>query len=284
MYAQVRGTRLYFDVEGAGLVPYKGELREQPVLFALHGGPGGDHSGFKPLLSALGDKAQIVYLDYRGSGRSERGPRDPYSLENNVEDLEMLRRHLGLDKIGLLGVSYGGMVALSYAARYGEHLSHLIPVVTTPSYRFLARAQEILAERGTAEQRAAAEPLWSGAFTSDEQLREYFEVLGPLYSLTFDLQKFREQRRIRNHEALNEGFAGFLRSYDVTDALPRIGARTLVIGGRHDWICPPEFSVEIAAGIPGADLRIFEHSGHSVMSDEPDAFVDVLRGFLTYTA
>ncbi len=284
MYAKVRGTSLYFDVEGSGLVHYKGEMRDQPVLFALHGGPGSEHCAFKPVLSALADKAQIVYLDHRGSGRSARGPRETYTLENNVEDLEAMRLHLGLNKIGLLGVSYGGMVALSYAARYGRHLSHLIAVATTPSHRFLPRAREILAERGTPEQRAAAEPLWSGAFESEDQLREYFEVLGPLYSRTFDLQKSRERRRILNPDALNEGFGGFLRTYDVTGDLHRITAPTLVIGARHDWICAPEFSAEIARGIPGADLRIFEHSGHSVLSDEPEAFTDVVRGFLTYTS
>ncbi|MEO5878376.1 MAG: alpha/beta fold hydrolase [Streptosporangiaceae bacterium] len=283
MYANVRDTTLYFDIEGAGLVPYQGEMREQPVLFALHGGPGGDHGGFKPALSALTDRAQIIYLDNRGCGRSARGARDTYTLDNNVEDLEAMRRHLGLDKIGLLGASYGGMVALSYAARYPRNLSHLILVATTPSRRFLPRAQEILAERGTPEQQAAAEPLWSGTFESEEQLREYFEVLGPLYARTYDLEKSRKRPRIHNPEVLNEGFAGFLRSYDVTDDLHRITAPTLVIGARHDWICAPEFSVEIAHGIPGADLRIFEHSGHSVFSDEPDAFTDVVRGFLTYT-
>ncbi|GAA3206128.1 alpha/beta fold hydrolase [Actinocorallia longicatena] len=284
MFAKVRDTTLFFDVEGAGHVPCRGGMREQPVVFALHGGPGGEHGGFKPVLSGLADKAQIVYLDHRGSGRSARGPRESYTLENNVEDIEALRRHLGLDRIGLLGASYGGMVALSYAARYGEHLSHLIPVVTTASHRFLPRAREILAERGTPEQRAAAEPLWSGTFEREEQLRAYFEVLGPLYSLTFDLEKSRERPKILSPDALNEGFAGFLRTYDVTGDLHRIDVPTLVIGARHDWICAPEFSAEIADGIPAADLRIFEHSGHSVLSDEPEAFVDVVRGFLTYTS
>ncbi|MDX6742226.1 alpha/beta fold hydrolase [Actinocorallia sp. A-T 12471] len=282
MYARVRDTNLYFDVEGAGLVHYKGTWREKPVIVALHGGPGGEHSAYKPVLSGLADKAQIIYLDHRGSGRSARGPRESYTLENNVEDLEALRLHLGLEKIALLGASYGGMVALSYAVRYGENLSHLVAVATTPSHRFLPRAQEILAERGTPEQRAAAEPLWTGTFGSEDQLREYFEILGPLYSRTYDLAEARKKRRILSPDALNEGFAGFLRAYDVSADLPRITVPTLVLGARHDWICAPEFSVEIARGIPGADLRIFEESGHSILSDEPEAFLDAVRGFLTY--
>ena len=66
------------------------------------------------------------------------------------------------------------------------------------------------------------------------------------------------------------------------DELHKITAPTLVIGARHDWICAPEFSEEIASKIPNADLRMFERSGHSVITDENKAFLDVVRGFITY--
>jgi len=283
MRAKVRDTELYFDVEGSALVPDGVEMREKPVLFVVPGGPGGDHSGFKPSFSALTDKAQLVYLDHRGTGRSAPGPRETYTLDDHVEDLEALRQHLGLDRIGLLGVSYGGMVALAYATRYDHNLSHLILVVTAPDHRFIDRAQAILAERGTPEQQKTAERLWAGEFESAEQMREYFEVLGPMYSRTFDLSKERERRCIFSPDAINAAYGGFLRSYDVRDELHKITAPTLVIGARHDWITAPEFSTEIAQRIPGSDLRIFENSGHNVYTDECDAFIDVVRGFLTYT-
>ncbi len=101
---------------------------EKPVAFVIHGGPGSDHSYYKPWLSPLTDVMQLVYIDHRGQGRSARGPRETYTLENNVEDLEALRDYLGLDKIVLLGASYGGMVALSYAVRYPENVSHLLAI------------------------------------------------------------------------------------------------------------------------------------------------------------
>ncbi len=284
MRARVRGTELFFDVEGAMLVHEGSAVREKPVVVALHGGPGGDHLGFRPALSPLADKAQIVYWDYRGSGRSARGARATYTHENNVEDLEALRRYLGLGRIVLLGVSYGGMVALSYAARYPRNVSHLIAVATVPSHRFLERARQILAERGTPEQQAIAVRLFDGNFENNDQLLEYRLVLGPLYALTFDPDRARERNRlsIPSYEASNEGFGGFLRTYDVTDQLDTISAPTLVVGARHDWICAPEFSEEIARRIPNADLRIFENSGHQILVDELPAFIDVVRGFLTY--
>jgi proline iminopeptidase len=145
--ARVRDTEIYFDIEGAGLVPDGNRMVERPVVFLVHGGPGGDHTGHKPAMSPLADRVQLVYFDHRGQGRSARGPRETYSLDNNVEDMEALRQHLGLDKIVVLGTSYGGMVALAYAVRYPQHLSHLIAVVTAPNHRFFARAKQILAER-----------------------------------------------------------------------------------------------------------------------------------------
>jgi proline iminopeptidase len=266
------------------LVPDGPRMVEKPVAFVIHGGPGGDHSYYKPWLSPLADKMQLVYIDHRGQGRSARGPRETYTLDNNVEDLEALRDYLGLDKIVLLGASYGGMVALSYAVRYPENVSHLLAIVTVPDARFLDRAKEILSERGTDEQQAVAEKLWAGSFADDEELRHYFDVMEPMYSLTHDPEKDNDARArsIYSADAINEGFGGFLRSYDVGDQLHKITAPTLVIGARHDWICAPEFSEEIASKIPNADLRMFEQSGHSVITDENKAFLDVVRGFITY--
>jgi proline iminopeptidase len=173
MRARVRDTEIFFDVEGAALVPDGTRMVERPIAFLLHGGPGGDHSGFKPAFSPLAERMQLIYVDHRGQGRSARGPQESYTLDNNVEDLEALRQYLGLGQVAVIGVSYGGMVALAYASRYPESVSHLIAVVTAPSYEFLARAQQIVAERGTDEQRAMADILWAGAFESDEQLLHY---------------------------------------------------------------------------------------------------------------
>src|SRR5919206_4384951 len=130
MRAKLRDTEIFFDVEGAGLVPDGAAMRERPVAFAVHGGPGGDHSGFKPGCSALAEHMQVVYFDHRGQGRSARGDPARWTLDENVEDMEALRRHLGLGPIVSIGTSYGGMVAMAHAARYPGAVSHLILLVT----------------------------------------------------------------------------------------------------------------------------------------------------------
>ncbi|MCA9858705.1 MAG: alpha/beta fold hydrolase [Thermomicrobiales bacterium] len=284
MKARIRGTEIWFDVDGAGLVPDGPRMVEKPVAFVLHGGPGGDHSYYKPALDPLTDKMQLVYIDHRGQGRSGRGDRSTYTLENNVEDLEALRDYLGLDKIVLLGASYGGMVALSYAVRYPQNVSHLIALVTSAHAGTLERAKEILAERGTEEQKRVCEALWDGNFQTEEELIHYFDVMEPMYSYSWkpDMPKDGLERGIYSIDAINEGFSGFLRTYDLRDQLHKITCPTLVVGARHDWICAPEFSEEIASLIPHADLRIFERSGHEVIYDEQNELFDVVRGFMTY--
>jgi proline iminopeptidase len=284
MRARVRDTELFFDIEGVGLQAEDDRMVERPVAFLIHGGPGGDHSGFKATLAPLADRMQLVYFDHRGQGRSARGNPDTYHMDNYVEDMEALRQHLGLDKIVVLGVSFGGMVALSYAVRYQQHVSHLIAVVTTPHKGYVKRAREIIAERGTAEQQEIVTRALAGGFTDEEDMKTFFDIMGPMYSRTWNAEKARERRNwgIVSPESSNVWHSRFVEQYDVTDQLATIAVPTLVIGARHDWICAPEFSELIAERIPHADLRIFENSGHSVSADEPQRFLDVVRGFLPY--
>ena len=286
MLANVRGANIYFDVDGAGLVPDGEEMRQRPVLLLLHGGPGGDHTSYKTQLAPLRDVAQLVYVDHRGSGRS--GPCDPQTctLEENIADVDALREYLGLERISVLGSSYGGMVAMGYAIRYGQRLANLVLSATAPSHRFLADAQRIVAERGTAEHQRVCRWLWEGSFESLDQLYEYYRAMGPMYSTQFSLEEFEETwgRGQRNFEQLNYGFGSFLREFDFTPELHQIACPTLVLAGAHDWICPPQHSREIAERIPRAHLKVFAHSSHALAADEPEAYLAALRGFLTYAA
>ncbi len=182
MFAAVRDTRIYFDVEGSGLVPDGPNMRERPVAMVIHGGPGSDHSGFKPGFTPLAARLQLVYFDHRGQGRSDRGDPATYTLDENVEDMEALRRHLGLGPVVSIGTSYGGMVAMAHAARYPASVSHLVLIVTAAHAGFIQRARAIIRERGTAEQQAVCEKLWAGETWSVEEMRHFYAVMGPMYA------------------------------------------------------------------------------------------------------
>jgi proline iminopeptidase len=284
MLAKVRNTEIFFDIDGAGFVPDGDRMVERPVLFLLHGGPGGDHAGFKTSSAALRDVAQLVYVDHRGCGRSSPGDPAGYTLDNNVADLDALREYLGLDRICVLGSSYGGMVAQGYALRYPERLANLALVCTAPSYRFIEDARRHVATRGTPDQIRVCQRLWDGNFESLAQLREFYEIMGPMYSTKYKPDEFEAgwKRGLRSFVALNRGFGDFLRTFDFTERLHEIGCPTLVLAAAHDWICPPRHSQCMAERIPRAHLKIFANSGHMLASDENAAYLQAVRGFLTY--
>lgn len=286
MRAPIRGTEIYFDIDGAALVPDGPNMRERPTAFLIHGGPGGDHTVYKARWAALAEKMQLVYFDHRGQGRSGRGDPEKYTLEENVEDMEALRRYLGLEQIVSIGASYGGKVAMAHAARYPNVVSHLILVGTVAHSGYVDRAKEIIARRGTAEQIALCDDVFAGRIDTPEKLRHYNSVMGPLFSHKHESAQSNLglNRTILTTEPLNRahGPGGFLRSFDLRPELGAITAPTLILAGRHDWICAPEFSEEIHQLIPGSDLRIFEESGHTIASDEPQQFLDAVAGFLVY--
>jgi proline iminopeptidase len=286
MLATIRDTSLYFDIDGVGLQLEGAKQLERPTAFLVHGGPGIDHTSGKARYGRLREKMQLVYFDHRGQGRSGRGDPAKYTLDENVEDMEGLRRHLGLERIVSLGTSYGGMVAMAHAARYPRSVSHLILVATAAHGGFIAAAAKIVRERGTAEQIAQFEDVRAGRIDTAQKMRRYFEVMGSLYTRSHDpgLSAAALEQAILAPQALNRalGPEGFLTRFDLRPELGKIRAPTLILSGRYDWICPPEFALEMHELIANSDLRIFEESAHSIAGDEPQKLLDAVAGFLVY--
>lgn len=281
MYAHINGTRIFFDVEGVGVTFEDDEVIEKEACFILHGGPGSNHLAYKNALTPLTKFLQLVYVDNRGSGFSDDCHEDYYTLDQNVEDLEALRQHLGLDKICLFGHSYGGMVAMTYALKYPQHTKALILVTTSPHHSFIDDAKKELLERGTPKQQAIAEHVWNGSFETEEQHIKFQQLLAPLYSMTYDDRQPKSKRKGKySFTALNKGFGGFLREYDVTEGIKSLHVPTLVIGGRHDWITPVAHSYWIHELMPASELVILENSAHSVLSDEREKFLEVVLSFI----
>lgn len=291
MLAAIRDTQIFFEVVGAGLQPdIQGEalVHQRPVVFLPHGGPGADHMFFRPSMDVISEYAQLVYWDHRGQGRSARGDVSKYVIDENVEDMEALRIHLGIEKIVSFGTSYGGMVAMAHAARYPHSVAKLLLVVTAAQSGFIKRAQEIVTARGLLPEKEITQKLWAGELDSEEAMRDYFRGTWSLYSTTFDESKRAKNenallRSILSPDALNKAFApgGFLHSFDLRPELSAIKVPTLILAGRHDWICAPEFSEEIHSLIPGSKLKIFEKSSHSLRGDEPEEFFSTIQEFIT---
>jgi pimeloyl-ACP methyl ester carboxylesterase len=101
MKIPVKGINLFFDTEGASLRTTGNTIREVPTVILLHGGPGADHPIYKPDFTALSDVAQVIFLDHRGTGRSDDGPPELWTLAQWADDLVAFCDALGIVKPGV---------------------------------------------------------------------------------------------------------------------------------------------------------------------------------------
>jgi proline iminopeptidase len=273
MYATLNGVRTFYTVQGSG-----------PALICVHGGPGiSDHRGYARWLAPLADEYQLILYDLRGCGETGDAPDDSYRHEDFVADLDALRAHLGLDRVALLGTSYGGFISLEYAVRHQDRLHHLILADTAASHDHHDAAKKNALESGLPGiDTETLDALFSGRIRDDAHFREAFAAIQPLYRVTPDPKQDSERLDaiVFRYQTHNFAFSKNLDDYDLRPGLGEIRVPTLVICGRHDWITPLDQSEYIAANIPGARLAVFDHSGHGPMAEENDAFLDEVRSFL----
>ena len=288
MHVFINGVRLFFDVEGAKLVPDGPAMREKPTLLLLHGGPGFDHSIYKPAYAALADIAQIIYLDHRGNGRSEDGARESWNLAQWGDDVRAFCDALGVVDPIVLGASFGGMVALAYATRHPDHPSGLVLISTE-------------AAGGThRDRRVALFERFGGAEVGALARRRFLEVQGqadraaldawrrlamPLYTRT-PRDPDMARRAINRSEVLHwfTRPGGESHAFNMFPDLGRIQCPTLVLGGEDDPMIPIECQADIAAALPPhlVQFERFANCGHAVVPDAPERAIAVIRDFIAH--
>jgi pimeloyl-ACP methyl ester carboxylesterase len=273
----VRGINLNVKVIGRGY-----------PLVLMHGGPGADLytlMAFKP----CADQFTLVFYDHRCNGRSEGADVSTMTWENLTADADSLREKLGFDKWAVLGHSFGGYVALEYALRYPNRLSHLVLVDTGGDNRWAQEnAPKVLAQRGFSPEIVN---LSRRFFNGQIEPGEMFPALmkfGNAYSYHISPRQVPHmiikglQTKMRP-EALIYAESHFLKGWSVMDRLNEIKVPTLVVAGRHDFQFPPEHQEELAAGISNSRLVIIERAGHNVHDEQPGEVQRVLREFLAST-
>ncbi len=289
-FVDANGVLLYFKTVGSG----------HPLMI-LHGGPGASHDYFLPYLLPLARNHKLIFLDERGSGRSEK-LEDPkgYTIEAMADDVEAVRKALGLGKMALLGHSYGGALAQAYALKYQANLDCLVLCSTWHSTRQLNGIfREMMANmapelRLRIERMEAAGLFGKGRIYERERYRSdymiaawgegYFPYLyhrrpDPNYDpvangvMSWDL--YREMWGSHGEFVID----GNLASVEYADRLPSIRVPTLITVGDHDE-CDPSLSREMQKLITGSKLVVFPQSGHMTFVDQPGLFIRSVDEFL----
>jgi pimeloyl-ACP methyl ester carboxylesterase len=264
---RVGDVRLYFDVEGSGLVVDGPSMRERPTLVLLSGGPGFDHSVFKPSYAQLADVAQLVYLDFQGHGRSDHGDPARWTVNVLADDIRGFCDAIGIDHPAVLGWSFGGMVAMAYAARHPGHPAKLI-LQSTMARLDIDRVAEGFRRVGGDKAAEVARTLWSGG--GPDALAAYVQTCSPLYSPS-RADPDASARAIFNLELLSDP-GSVMRGMDLLPELASITCPTLVVVGDADPICTVDAATDIVAALPDHLVRFerFPDAGHHIHRDNPD--------------
>jgi proline iminopeptidase len=268
MRITVNHTQLHVDSEGGGT-----------PLLVLHGGPGFDQGYLRPGLLPLADQARLVFADLRGQGRSAPVAIESCTLEQMADDAAELCAALDLERPVVFGHSAGGFVALQLALRHPGVASGLILCHTAAALR-REPGPPGPAERGGEAAGAVAARLFAGDFTPDV-LEAFGRVVLPLYAAPGheDVPTRLMALSTINPEIAAYFFQRLAPAYDVRPRLREIAAPTLVIIGRHDWVCPPAAGRALAAALPHAELVELD-TGHFGFSETPEPFLDAVRGWL----
>jgi proline iminopeptidase len=252
--------RTWYRVTGAG---------GRTPLVCLHGGPGSTHNYFRPL-ERLADERRIVLYDQLGCGRSDR-PEHEWSLAVFTEELDRLREHLDLDRVHLLGTSWGGMLALEHAFAHPESVHGLILSST------LACADEWVVE--VKRLRDAIDGEDDDAVLAEFERRHFFRG----ESEPLELARMREEKSPAVYEAMwgrNEWtMTGALGGWDVRARLGELKMPTLILRGAHD-LSTPAISKTLTTGIPHAREIVFEESSHTPVLEETERYLRTVREFL----
>lgn len=289
-YIDANGVLIYYKIFGKG-----------DPLFVVHGGPGASHDYFLPYLIPLARNNRLIFIDERGSGKSQKlEDVSAYTVENMVEDVEAVRKALNLGLINLLGHSYGGVLAQAYALKYQKNLIHLILCSTFHSTKKMNEVFNKIKENMTPELRNKINSLEKAGLYGNgkeyEKLRYtpeymisswgegYFPYLyqnhpdanyDPLMAGVMSWDLYREMWGSSGEFIID----GNLKSVEYAGLLPSIKIPTLITAGDHDE-CDPSLSEEMHKLISGSELFIVPKSGHMTFVDQPVLFLAKIDKFL----
>jgi len=286
-FVSFRGYKVWYCIVGE---------REEPgklPLLCLHGGPGAPHDYLEPLGAVAATGRRVVFYDQLGCGNSDH-PRDPklWTVELFVEEVDVIRRALGLEHVHLLGQSWGGMLAMEYALTQPKGLASLILASTlADAQQWATEANRLRSELPADVQQTLLKHEEAG--TTDD--RAYEEATLVFYRRHLCRLDPWPGCLNRTHQKLKQNpevyltmwgpsefhITGSLKDWSVIDRLGEIHVPTLLLSGRYDE-ATPNMVETICRGIHGSEWVVFEKSSHMPHLEEPERYVQVLTDFLNH--
>ncbi len=286
------GNSVWYRIVGGG--PTDPGADEVPLL-VLHGGPGCGHDYLEPL-EALAAHRPLVFYDQLGSGRSDRPVDRPgrWVIDRFVREIDLVRSALGLDRVHLLGHSWGGWLAIEYlttrpAGAAAAGVERAVLASTSASLAAFEAETRRLRTLLPADARAALD---EGDATGDVTSDTYQRAADQFYArhvcrlsdwpepMLRTIDNLENNQSYEVMQGPNElVITGNLRTWDRSADLGRIDVPTLVTCGHHDEMGPP-CAEPLVAGIPGAERAVFEHSSHTAHLEEPEAYLAAVASFL----
>ncbi|MGZ6356339.1 MAG: proline iminopeptidase-family hydrolase [Ktedonobacteraceae bacterium] len=281
-FVPVDGFRVWYRSIGGG-----GDQERIPLLI-LHGGPGAPHDYLENLESLATQTQKVIFYDQLGCGRSDH-PDDPSlcQISRFADEVGIIRKELGLERVHILGQSWGGMLAIEYALRQPSGLISLILSNTASSIpMWVAEANRLRAEL-PAEVNATLIRNEMEGTTTDLEYTQAMEVfylrhvcrVSPMPE--FVQRTFDNMGYVYNYMNGPSEFhvIGVIKDWDRTDRLSEIHIPTLILSGRYDESTPMINEV-LHRGITGSEWVIFENSSHLSHVEEPELYMQTVRAFL----
>jgi proline-specific peptidase len=280
-FLNIKGNKTWFAI-------YDEDQSGTP-LFVVHGGPGFPHNSLNNTAKLAENGYPVVLYDQLGCGLSDR-PSDKslWVVETFIEELNELRKHLGFEKINLLGQSWGGSLVMEYCLKYGEYVDKLIIHSPLIDSKLWVEEADKLKDQLPDEQGTRMRQLEQSGDTDNDEYRK----LSDLFDETFVMRvkpKPQDYYDTINGAGLDvyhtmwgpsEAFAtGNLRDWSVIDRLQGIEQQTLLISGKLDEATPKQMQI-IADNIPDVKWELFENSSHCSNLEEPDKYLQTVTSFL----
>jgi len=279
-YVDYLGYRTWYRVAG--------DLASDPVpLLALHGGPGSTHHYFAPLEGLAHERPVVVY-DQLGCGSSDRPQDVEWSVAVFRDEVDAVRSQLGLERIHLLGTSWGGMLALEHVLSGAEGIVSVILSSTLASVEQWATEQLLLKNALPADIVEVLDRHELAATYDDPEYEQAMEAYfdrhfyrGPQPRPELELMNAEKARDVYlAMQGPNEWtVTGALSGWEVRDRLGEIDRPTLVIRGRHD-MCTDSIAATLVGGISNADEVVLEESSHTPVLEETERYLEAISVFM----